>query len=84
LKVLNNSNCGAAAALERHDEGYIAMLASVGYEHTVAILAVVALGAAAVPIASALSVQEVTYYVDRSHAAAVLASSTDQAKSGLL
>jgi malonyl-CoA/methylmalonyl-CoA synthetase len=42
------------------------------------------LGVAAVPIASASSVKEATYYVEKSHAAAVLASWTNQAKSGLL
>lgn len=83
-KVLNRLGCGTATALEKHDEAYIAILASGGYEYTVAILATLALGAAAVPISSALSVQEAAYYVERSCASVVLVSSADQAKGVLL
>ncbi|KAK7190899.1 AMP-binding enzyme [Paraphaeosphaeria sporulosa] len=79
-KILSSLVCATAAALEQRDEAYIAILASGGYEYTVAMLAILALGAAAVPIASALSVQEAAYYVEKSCASVVLVSSADQAK----
>lgn len=60
------------------------ILAGGGYEYTVAMLAILALGAVAVPIAPALPVHEAAYYVETSHAALVLTSSEDQAKSALL
>ncbi|KAJ4294359.1 hypothetical protein N0V90_008049 [Kalmusia sp. IMI 367209] len=70
--------------LKRRGEVYMAILAAGGYEYTVAMLAVLALGAAAVPIAPAVSAEEGAYYVLKSHAAVLLASSVDHAKSCLL
>lgn len=82
--ILLKLGCDAAAALEQRDEVYIAILASGGYEYTVAMLAILALGAAAVPIASALSVQEAAFYVQKSRARVVLASSEDRTKGDVL
>jgi malonyl-CoA/methylmalonyl-CoA synthetase len=47
------------------------------YEYTVAILAILALGAAVVPVAPALPVAELIYFVEKSRAALVLASSLE-------
>jgi len=67
-------------ALERRDEVYIAVLAAGGYEYTVAMLAVLALGAAAVPITPALSTEEAAYFVQKARAPLVLVSSFDLEK----
>lgn len=67
-------------ALERRDEVYIAIVAAGGYEYTVAMLAVLALGAAAVPISPALPVEEATYFIEKSRSALVLVSSFDLEK----
>ena len=62
------------AALDRGDEVYIAVLAAGGYEYTVAMLAVLALGAAVVPMTVALPPEEALYFATKSRAAAVLVS----------
>lgn len=59
---------------------YIAIVAAGGYEYTVAMLAVLALGAAAVPITPALPVEEAAYFIEKSRAALVLVSSYDLEK----
>jgi malonyl-CoA/methylmalonyl-CoA synthetase len=64
-------------ALERRDEVYIAVVAAGGYEYTVAVLAILALGAAVVPLTPALPVDEAVYFIEKSSAALALASSTD-------
>lgn len=55
-------------------------MAAGGYEYVVAMLAVLALGAAAVPITPALPVEEAVYYVQKSKSAMVLVSSFDREK----
>ena len=67
-------------ALEKSDEVYIAVVAAGGYEYTVAVLAILALGAAVVPLTPALPVEEAVYFVEKSRAALVLASSLDWIK----
>ncbi|PIB02215.1 Malonate--CoA ligase [Cercospora beticola] len=64
----------ARKALNDRDEVYIAILAPGGYEFTVAILAALALGAAVVPMTTALPPQEALYFVSKSRAAAILVS----------
>lgn len=63
-------------ALSDGGEVYIGILAPGGYEYAVAILAVLALGAAAVPLTTALPVEEAAYFVRKSRAAAVLTCSS--------
>lgn len=76
--ILNTIDTVTLEALERRDEVYIAIVAAGGYEYTVAMLAVLALGAAAVPITPALPVEEAAYFVEKS--ALVLVSSFDLKK----
>lgn len=63
------------SALERKEEVYIAVLAPGGHEYAVAMLAVLAIGAAAVPMTVALPPEEALYFATKSRAAAVLVSS---------
>ncbi|KAK6431217.1 hypothetical protein LTR95_012623 [Oleoguttula sp. CCFEE 5521] len=62
------------AALDRRQEVYIAILAPGGHEYAVAMLAVLSLGAAAVPMTVALPAGEALYFVTKARAAAVLVS----------
>ncbi|KAF1993756.1 fatty-acyl-CoA synthase [Amniculicola lignicola CBS 123094] len=78
--IMNSLNSEIIEALHQRDEVYIAIVAAGGYEYTVAMLAVLALGAAAVPITPALPVEEAAYFVERSNAALVLVSSHDLEK----
>ncbi|KAF2742571.1 acetyl-CoA synthetase-like protein [Sporormia fimetaria CBS 119925] len=78
--VLNTLDAATLERLERRDEVYIAIVAAGGYEYTVAMLTVLALGAAAVPITPALPVEEAAYFVEKSRAALVLVSSLDLEK----
>ncbi|KAJ4986238.1 AMP-binding enzyme [Stagonosporopsis vannaccii] len=78
--VANALDADTLAALHRRDEVYIAIVAAGGYEYTVAMLAVLALGAAAVPITPALPVEEAAYFIEKSHSALVLVSSLDLKK----
>jgi malonyl-CoA/methylmalonyl-CoA synthetase len=77
---LNTVGASTLAALERKDEVYIAIVAAGGYEYSVAMLAVLALGAAAVPITPALPVEEAAYFVEKSRSALVLVSSLEVEK----
>jgi malonyl-CoA/methylmalonyl-CoA synthetase len=77
---LNTVGPSTLAALERKDEVYIAIVAAGGYEYSVAMLAVLALGAAAVPITPALPVEEAAYFVEKSRSALVLVSSLEVKK----
>lgn len=70
------------SALQRKEEVYIAVLAPGGHEYAVAMLAVLALGAAAVPLTVALPPEEALYFAQKSRAAAVLAS-TEALRLGL-
>ncbi|KAA8620079.1 CaiC Acyl-CoA synthetase AMP-forming AMP-acid ligase II [Pyrenophora tritici-repentis] len=72
--VLDTLDRAICHALERKDEVYIAIVAAGGYEYTVAILAILALGAAAVPVEGA------SYFIEKSQAALVLSSSVDMSK----
>jgi len=78
--ILNTFDTATLEALKRRDEVYIAVVAAGGYEYSVAMLAVLALGAAAVPITPALPVEEAAYYIEKSNSALVLASSFDMKK----
>ncbi|KAH8730273.1 hypothetical protein GQ44DRAFT_768661 [Phaeosphaeriaceae sp. PMI808] len=78
--VLSNMDTMTLESLERRDEVYIAIVAAGGYEYTVAMLAVLALGAAAVPITPALPVEEAVYFVEKSKSVLVLVSSFDLKK----
>jgi malonyl-CoA/methylmalonyl-CoA synthetase len=59
-------------ALQHGEDTYIAVLAPGGYCYAVAILAILALGAAAVPLTTALPVEEAIYFIKKSEALAVL------------
>lgn len=63
-------------ALRQQDEVYIAVLAPGGYEFTVAVLAVLAIGAAVVPLTVALPAEEALYFATKSRSAAVLVSNS--------
>ncbi|KAF3007586.1 hypothetical protein E8E13_007555 [Curvularia kusanoi] len=78
--VSNALDAATLGALRRREEVYIAIVAAGGYEYTVAMLAVLALGAAAVPISPALPVEEMAYFIDKSRSALVLVSSFDLKK----
>jgi malonyl-CoA/methylmalonyl-CoA synthetase len=62
-------------ALDQRQEVYIAVLAPGGHEYAVAMLAVLALGAAAVPMTVQLPPEEALYLATKSRAVAVLVSS---------
>ncbi|KIW02982.1 uncharacterized protein PV09_05643 [Verruconis gallopava] len=64
------------SAMREGREIYVAVLAPGGYEYAVAVLAVLALGAAVVPITTALPLQEAMYFVNKCEAVAVLAGSS--------
>lgn len=63
------------SALRNNKEVYIAVLAPGGHEYAVAMLAILAIGAAAVPMTVALPPEEALYFATKSRAAAVLVSS---------
>lgn len=58
--------------IKKGDEVYIAVLAPGGYEYTVAVLAVLALGAAVVPLSVVIPVEEAAYFIRTSTSVAVL------------
>ena len=60
--------------LDERQEVYIAVLATGGYEYTVAMLAALAIGAAVVPMTVHLPPEEALYFARKSRAAAVLCS----------
>ncbi|GES62412.1 acetyl-CoA synthetase-like protein [Aspergillus terreus] len=60
--------------LEREDEVYIALLAPGGYEYVVGFLAILAVGAAVVPISVNVPVKEAIYFVQKAQCAAILCS----------
>ncbi|KAI9655717.1 MAG: hypothetical protein M1821_005152 [Bathelium mastoideum] len=64
------------AALGNQEETYIAVLAPGGYEFACAVLAILALGAAVVPMSVILPVREAEYFVNKSKATAVLVASS--------
>ena len=78
--MLNTLDSATLDALNRRNEVYIAIVAAGGYEYAVAMLTVLAMGAAAVPITPALPVEEAVYFIEKSRAALVLVSSLDLKK----
>lgn len=58
--------------INNSEEAYILLLGPCGYEFTVGFLALIALGAAAVPISPDLPVKEATYFAKKADAVAVL------------
>ncbi|KAH9826778.1 AMP-binding enzyme C-terminal domain [Teratosphaeria destructans] len=73
-RLLQSLAPSVRAAMGRRGEVYIAVLAPGGYEYTVAMLAVLATGAAVVPMTVALPPEEAVYFATKSRAAAVLVS----------
>ncbi|KAI6859501.1 acetyl-CoA synthetase-like protein [Hortaea werneckii] len=74
-RVWRNLTPPVRDVLNRRGEVYIAVLAPGGYEYTVAMLAVLALGAAVVPMTVAVPAEEALYFVTKSRSAAVCVSS---------
>lgn len=74
-RIWNDLDQAVQQALQHQDEVYIALLAPGGHEYAVAMLAILALGAAVVPMTVALPPEEALYFVSKSRAAAVLVSS---------
>ncbi|KAL6245465.1 hypothetical protein RBB50_007464 [Rhinocladiella similis] len=62
--------------LHQGREVYISIVAPGGYEFTVGVLAVLALGAAVSPFSSAQPVTEAVYYITKARSVALLASTT--------
>ncbi|KAL5359099.1 hypothetical protein BJX96DRAFT_183556 [Aspergillus floccosus] len=78
--------------LEREDEVYIALLAPGGYEYVVGFLAILAVGAAVVPICATtpllrrrrfVPVKEVCYFVQKAQCVAILSSDAASGLAGL-
>jgi malonyl-CoA/methylmalonyl-CoA synthetase len=61
-------------AIGTGEEIYIAVLAPGGYEYAVGVLAVLATGAAVVPMTTVLPVEEASYFINKAQAVAVLAA----------
>ncbi|KAJ5645043.1 hypothetical protein N7507_011054 [Penicillium longicatenatum] len=59
-------------------EVYIGLLAPGGYEYTVGFVAILALGAAVVPMAAGLPVEEVSYFLLKARCVALLADTTSE------
>jgi malonyl-CoA/methylmalonyl-CoA synthetase len=74
-RLWNTLSQDVQLALQCKEEVYIAVLAPGGHEYAVAILAILAIGAAAVPMTVALPPEEAVYFATKSRAAAVLVSS---------
>lgn len=75
--ILDNLDATTLEALKHQGEVYIAVLAAGGYEYAVAMLAVLAVGAASVPITPALPIEEAAYFIEKSRSVLVLLSSFD-------
>ncbi|RFU26561.1 hypothetical protein B7463_g9774, partial [Scytalidium lignicola] len=73
--VLNSLTSDDLISLRNGEEIYIGILAPGGYEFAVALLTILALGAAAVPLSTALPVKEASYFVTKTGAALILTSS---------
>lgn len=74
-RLWNTLSRNIQLALQRKEEVYVAVLAPGGHEYAVAILAILAVGAAAVPMTVALPPEEALYFATKSRAVAVLVSS---------
>jgi malonyl-CoA/methylmalonyl-CoA synthetase len=79
-RLLQTLTDATSEALERREDVYMAVVATGGYEYTIAVLAILALGAAVVPLTPALPVDEAVYFIEKSSAVLVLASSLDLEK----
>ncbi|KAL4960017.1 uncharacterized protein BDV14DRAFT_211954 [Aspergillus stella-maris] len=66
--------------LDEDSEVYIALIAPGGYEYAVAFTTILAIGAAVVPITTALPPQEAKFLIERAQCAAILSSSDDAAR----
>ncbi|KAK5313091.1 hypothetical protein LTR70_007783 [Exophiala xenobiotica] len=64
--------------ISRGVDTFIGVFAAGGYEYTVAMLAVLALGAAVVPMSTASSVEEVIYFVEKSRQVAILCATSSE------
>ncbi|TID22200.1 fatty-acyl-CoA synthase [Venturia nashicola] len=73
-RILDMLSPQTLEAIRKGEEIYIAVLAPGGYEFTVGVLAVLATGAAVVPMTTVLPVEEASYFVNKSQAVAVLAA----------
>ncbi|KAF1809368.1 fatty-acyl-CoA synthase [Eremomyces bilateralis CBS 781.70] len=73
--LINSLDHRTREALDNGEDVYIAVLALGSYEYAVAVLAVLAAGAAAVPLTTALPVDEAVYFVKKSGSVAILAHS---------
>jgi malonyl-CoA/methylmalonyl-CoA synthetase len=73
-RVLDLLSPQTVDAIRRGEEIYIAVLAPGGYEYTVGVLAVLATGAAVVPMTTVLPVEEASYFINKAQSAAVLAA----------
>jgi malonyl-CoA/methylmalonyl-CoA synthetase len=74
--IYQNLDRSTRTKLDDREEVYVAVLAAGGYEYACAVLAVLALGAAVVPMSVVLPVQEAAYFINKSQAAAILLSSS--------
>ncbi|KAJ5092904.1 hypothetical protein N7456_008765 [Penicillium angulare] len=63
--------------LEEDKEVYIGLLAPGGYEYTVGFVAILALGAAVVPMAVGLPIEEASYFLLKAECVALIASTTN-------
>ncbi|KXL42113.1 MAG: hypothetical protein FE78DRAFT_155119 [Acidomyces sp. 'richmondensis'] len=70
--ILHDLSPAVRRALDQHEEVYIAVLAPGGYEYTVAMLAVLATGAAVVPMTVALPAEEALYFAQKAQVSVVL------------
>ncbi|KAJ5386525.1 hypothetical protein N7509_009066 [Penicillium cosmopolitanum] len=64
--------------LAENKEVYIGLLAAGGYEYTVGFIAIVALGAAVVPMAAGLPVEEAAYFLSKARCVSLVASTTSE------
>jgi malonyl-CoA/methylmalonyl-CoA synthetase len=77
-QIQNRLSPVTQAKLRKGQELFIALLAPGGYEYTVAFLAILALGAAAVPLSTHVPVEEAAYLLRKSQSIAILTSSTTE------
>ena len=75
IRIWESLSSTVRKQLDEREEVYIAVLASGGYEYTVAMIAALAVGAAVVPMTIQLPPEEALYFATKSRAAAVLCSS---------
>ncbi|KAJ6143917.1 hypothetical protein N7471_003370 [Penicillium samsonianum] len=78
-KVLESSlSHEARRDLIADKEVYIGLLAPGGYEYTVGFIAILAIGAAVVPMAAALPAEEASYFLLKARCVALVASTTSE------